>query len=269
MCAAGLALAGWVVNHGSGTSEAADAGALRAEIRRHWHGEIVTRGLQTSVAPLVSLPTRPVRIDDLTQGDLVAALHSLSVAAAVYPDGFLDRVLKRAVLAGRIRMWDSDVGGFFVGNTVAINDQGVSGQDGALFSADTFHHELSSIVRDQVLFNVSEWTANNPPGFNYPSLAAYKALLAKPPSVEGDAGLHAQGFVAAYGTTSLDNDWNTYAEKVFGHGPAFVTEIRDYPRMRAKTRQLLDVYSKLDPGFAVYFQQSGLSQAVSDAAGER
>ncbi len=262
-----MVLAGWMINHvQTGESNAA---ALRAEIGRHWHGEIVTSGLQTEIAPLVSLPTRPVVIEDLPQGATASALQSLSSAIMVYPDGFLDRMVKRVALAGRIQMWNMDVGGFFDGNTVAINDHNVSRPDGAAFSADSFHHELSSVVRNQVLFDVSEWTSNNPAGFNYLSLEAYKALLARPPSVDGDAVLHSQGFVAAYGTTSLDNDWNTYAEKVFGHGSQFATLIRDYPRMRAKTRQLLDIYTKLDSRFDAYFTQSGLRRAVSGAGGER
>ncbi len=263
MVASLMVVAGWAIDQpwirGGG-----DAGPLRAEISRVWHGEIVTSALQANIAPAVQLSGRPVLIDDLPQGDLLPALSSLYGAMAIYPAGFLDRIVKRVVLAGRIRMWNLDVGGFFNGSTVAINDASVASPDGKVFSADTFHHELSSIIRNQVLFNVSEWTADNPPGFRYLSLDAYKALLAKPPSVEGDAALHDQGFVAAYGTTSLDNDWNTYAEKVFGHGPQFAELIRRYPKMRSKTRQLLDIYAGLDQRFEAYFRQSGLRRTVSD-----
>lgn len=92
------------------------------------------------------------------------------------------------------------------------------------------------------------------------SLDDYKKTLANP---DTDA-LHRDGFVSEYGRTSLDNDWNTYAEKVFGHGPAFAAQLRAFPRMRAKTRQLLDIYEALEPGLVPYFKRTRLRAAVGE-----
>lgn len=256
-----LVAAGFVLNRQRARHGADEAQRIEHTIGTRWHGEIVTNDLQARIAPLVAQPDRPVTMTDLPGDDRNAALAALDRAMSVYPPGFLDTILHRVVLAGRIGMWGTDVGGFFNDATIALNDAGAASTAGAVFVADSFHHELSSIVRNQVLFNVGAWTSDNPPGFAYKSLADYKAILAERPSVEGDDALHAQGFVSRYGTTSLDNDWNTYAERVFGHGRSLAVLIGRFPRMRDKVRQLLDIYARLDPRFEPYFQDTGLRAA--------
>ena len=169
------------------------------------------------------------------------------------------------MLAGQITLWNIRVGGFFVTDTIALNAHDVATPGGETFLADSFHHELSSIVRDQILFNVSDLTAANPPNFTYTSFDEYKRILAQPSAVEGDDDLHARGFVSLHGTTSLDNDWNTYAERVFGHARDFAEEIGRFPKMRDKTRQLLDIYSKMDPRFEPFFAKNGLRKAADIA----
>ncbi len=258
-----LVAVGIVLNREHARDGADQARGFAHSIGTRWHGEIVTDGLQARIAPLVARPDRPVAMTDLPDSDRTAAFGALDRATSVYPPGFLDTILHRVVLAGGIEMWGTEVGGFFDGGTIALNEQGAGSAAGAGFVADSFHHELSSIVRNQVLFNVSDWTADNPPGFAYASLADYKAILAERPSVEGDDVLHEQGFVSRYGTTSLDNDWNTYAERVFGHGRDLAVQIARFPRMRDKVRQLLDIYAKLDPRFEPYFRQTGLRAATA------
>ena len=248
-----LILVGYVLNR---RTVSPDLSAVAA----YFHGQLVTQGLQPALAPLIAKPDRPVSITDLRLDLSRPAIHALGSALAVYPPGFVDRLVHRIALAGQITLWNTQVGGFFVADTIALNAHDVASSGGETFLADSFHHELSSIVRNQVLFNVSDWTANNPVGFAYASLDEYKRILAQRLPVDGDDALHAQGFVSLYGTTSLDNDWNTYAERVLGHPRDLADEIRRFPRMRDKTRQLMSVYRRLDPRFGPLFDATGLSQ---------
>lgn len=241
---------------------ASAGGDGRAVLERQYGLQLISTRLQAAVAPEVDRPDRPVRFTDLPPGDEDAALRSLGAALAVYPPGFIRRFLHRVAMAGDITVFGETAGGLFHGDMVAISYFNVRSPASAAFDTDTLHHELSSIVRDQVLFNVTSWTAANPPGFRYMSLDEYKKVLANPGSVDGDGELHRAGFVSAYGQTSLDNDWNTYAEKVFGHGRAFAREITAFPRMQKKTWQLLDTYESFDPGFAAYFKRTGLRAAA-------
>ena len=211
--------------------------------------------------------TGPTEITDLPANATQQAETALATALAIYPPGFIDKRVTRLALAGQITLWNTQVGGFFATDTIALNAHDVSTPGGETFFADSFHHELSSIIRNEILFNVSEWTAANPPNFTYASMQDYKKILTQRPSVEGDATLHAQGFVSLYGTTSLDNDWNTYAERVFGHAREHAALIEQFPKMREKTRQLLDIYGKLDPRLEQYFTTTGLRGAVRQGQG--
>jgi hypothetical protein len=254
-----LVLGGYLINR---SHTVPDTRAVTAR----FHGQLVTENLQSTIAKLVERPDRPTEIADLPADDGQKATRALAAALVVYPKGFVDKRVSRIALAGQITMWQVQVGGFFAADTIALNAHDVAAPGGETFLADSFHHELSSILRNEVLFNVSDWTADNPPGFSYASMDEYKTILLQRPPVEGDARLHAQGFVSLYGTTSLDNDWNTYAERVFGHGRDFASEIATFPRMRDKTRQLLDIYVKADPRLEIYFLAIGLRQAVSEKA---
>ena len=234
----------------------------QAAIEARYGLSILTADLQATVAAEVTRPDRPVQMTDLPARNLPAALASLRAALAVYPDGFVRQMLHRVALAGDITVYGQPAGGLFHRDMVAISDFNVDDPASASFDSDTLHHELSSIVRAHATFNVTAWEAANPPGFQYLDLAAYKKVLADPGSVDGTDALHRQGFVARYGMTSLDNDWNTYAEKVFGHGRDFSREIRRFPAMQAKTRLLIDIYLSFDQGFGPYFQQTGLASAA-------
>ncbi len=241
----------------------------KAELERSYGVVLLTQDLQRTVAPQVERPDRPVRIADLPVADTPAALRSLQAAMAVYPPGFVHRMLRRVAMAGPVSEFGLPVGGFFDGDLIAISYNNVTDPVSASFDTDTFHHELSSLVRAQVAFNVTSWTAANPPGFHYMDRQAYQRALAEAGSVDGDAALHMAGFVSAYGRTSLDNDFNTYAEKVFGHAEAFAAEITAFPRMQAKVLQLMTIYEALDDGFTAFFDRTGLTQAAAAAPESR
>jgi hypothetical protein len=251
-----LVLAGYLLNHRTADLD------TRAVTSR-FHGQLITKSLQSTVAPLVARPDRPTTLTDLPLASEQPAINGLASALAIYPPGFIDKLVHRIARAGQITMWNLEAGGFFTADMIALNAHGIALPGGATFLADSFHHEFSSIVRNQVLFNVSDWTATNPQNFSYATMEQYKRIMAQPGSVECDETLHKNGFVSLYGTTSLDNDWNTYAERVFGHPEDFAGQIKRFPRMQAKTRQMLDIYSKLDPRFERFFTTTGLRNATA------
>jgi hypothetical protein len=58
---------------------------------------------------------------------------------------------------------------------------------------------------------------------------------------------HAAGFVSDYGMSSLENDFNTYAELAMTE-PEKLKQLADqYPIIRAKTRILVQFYGRLAP----------------------
>ena len=249
---AGILLAG-----GTGTVD-----GLRREFLTRWNVRTIASGVDAVVAPRVGKPGMPVDLQDLAPDRELAALQLVRSALLVYPPGFVRRMLHEVVLSSGLTVWNEPVGGFYFDHTIAVNFAGIEDPATRGFDVDTVHHELSSIVRRQITFDVTAWEAINPSGFAYMDTSTYKATLRDAGSVEGDDALHRAGFVSRYGQTTLDNDWNTYAERVFGHGTEFAKQVARFLPMRRKTRILMDVYLSLDPGFAAYFQRTGLSQAA-------
>ena len=238
------------------------AGPLRAEIAARWGLTVLSTDLDRAIAPRVARPTMPVHLADLPSAQQPMALAVVRDALSVYPPDFVRRILREVVLAGDITVWGETTGGLYGGPMIAVNFRGIDDPASRGFDVDTVHHELSSIVRRQVSFDVTAWEAANPPGFHYMDASGYRATLADAGSVEGDEALHRAGFVSRYGQTTLDNDWNTYAERVFGHGEDLARVIATSAPMRAKTQMLLDIYLSLDPSFAAYFDRAGLIAAT-------
>ncbi len=245
-------------------SRAAAQGAAMVQAITRQDGVVPeTGGLQRALGPLIITPKRPVRLDDLDPTDTPEALAALQAALARYPPGFVHRLIDRVALAGGITFFkDTEVGGFFVPRTVAINCGGDWTAEHRAFVTRTFHHEFSSLVRLAAPLDDAAWTGRNPPGFSYLSYAEYRTILSSDRPDRGSTDLYEKGFVRSYGMTDIDNDWNTYAERIFGDGAAFAALIRDFPRMKAKTRVFLDTYQGMDPRFADYFARTGLSAAV-------
>jgi hypothetical protein len=220
---------------------------------------LVATGLQATIIPLVNRPDLTIALEDLPPDDRARAETAVAAAMHVYPPGFLHRLIDRVALAGNIQFWSNqEVGGFFFPRGIVLNCHGMD--EG--FIRRTFHHELSSLVRVATGLDETRWMAANPPGFTYLPYAQYQAMLRDGLSDQTAAPLYTQGFVRAYGKADLDDDWNTYAERVFTDGKAFAALIKDYPRMRIKTRLLLDAYAKLDPRLEGYFERTGLRQAT-------
>ncbi len=239
------------------------AQTLQNAFKQRWGVTVITSDLQREIAPLVATPSRPVQLSDLDPSADAVALNLLGKAFAVYPPGFVPRMLKTIAAASDVKVWNEEAGGFFHEAMIAVNFKGVEDPSTRGFDVDTVHHELSSIVKTQTTFDISAWERANPRDFTYMDLSGLKATLADAGSVEGDATLHEEGFVSRYGQTSLENDWNTYAERVFGHGADFASLLVKEPAMRPKARILMAVYESLDPRFHAYFERVGLSRAAS------
>jgi hypothetical protein len=215
--------------------------------------------LQVKMIPTIDRPDLSITLTDLPATDKGRAEALLSEALAVYPDGFLHRVVDRIILAGNIGFWSGqEVGGFYFDRGIAVNCRGM---EPAYITRD-IHHELSSLVRRAATPADSAWTAANPPGFHYLSMDAYRAMMRDGTSDTTGPALYAEGFVRNYGKTTLDNDYNTYAERMFSDGPAFASLIKAYPRMRAKAQLVIASYVQVDPAMAAYFERTGLQDAT-------
>ena len=233
-----------------------------SELEARLQAERVTlseTGLQAGLVPIIARPDLSMVLTDLPAEDSAAAGDALATALAVYPPGFLHRLADRVILAGNILFWSGqEVGGFYFARGIAVNCRGME----RAYIIRDIHHELSSLVRQAATPRDADWTAANPPGFTYLSYDAYRAMMRDGTSDQDGPAFYDKGFVRAYGTTTLDNDYNTYAERMFSDGPGFAALIKNYPRMQAKTRLVIASYLAVDPAMGAYFDRTGLRKAA-------
>lgn len=71
------------------------------------------------------------------------------------------------------------------------------------------------------------------------------------------------GFLSKYAETSVENDFNTYAEFVFAKPDELIKLAEHAPLIAKKLRLFIDAYSTLSPEMASIFNQSPLEAVAA------
>lgn len=109
--------------------------------------------------------------------------------------------------------------------------------------AKALHHELSSLLLGTASFPAEDWSAANEGSFRYlDNDEQVLAAVSTEQSLMGTAEVHRQGFLADYGKTTLENDFNLYAEVAMVEPERLADLASKYPRVAVKARLLRDFY---------------------------
>ncbi|HTH98432.1 MAG TPA: hypothetical protein VL574_13525 [Stellaceae bacterium] len=204
-------------------------------------------------------------VEPIAQADIVPALKLVIQALSVYPPDFVRRTMGPLVLCGDLSIDGDHVGGVTYISTIFIIVPPLDDAATRVFVRDTVHHEFSTLALSQGTLDDKAWSAANPAGFAYAIAHDANAKLEATQITEDPAGsatLHAQGFLSRYGQASIRNDFNTYADAVFGHPADLVALMLRYPRIRQKAGLFQAAYIALDPDFGGYFARVGVMAAA-------
>jgi hypothetical protein len=237
-----------------------DATALQAEIAKRWHVTIVDHGLTARIVPLVATTQRAVAMEDLSSSNETACLEAVVTAFQAYPPELVRSLVQQIALADMIEAWNIRIGGFHAPGLIALNCQNAGANED--FDVDSLHDEFAALLLAKTPIDSAAWQAFNPRDFRYGDVESYRAELRHPQGRAGDDALHRDGFVAALGLTGIDNDVQTYAERVFGHPGEFAALLRAQPAMRGKARMVMAIYLRQAPSLAAQFAASGLTGAA-------
>ncbi len=221
---------------------------------------ILDHGLGTTLVPLVQSPERSVTIEDVSAADETLCSENVSEALGHYPSVFVKALVRKVGLAGDISVWGRRVGSVQGPGFVAINCIQAPANQGREQAA--VHDALAAKVTDLSPPDWQRWERNNPSGFEYGNLDAYKAELEDPDARVLVSHLNGDGFVSRYGLLTRVSDFESYAEQAFKDGAAFAVVAREHPRMQRKLRILIDTYLALAPSLRTYFDQTGLASAA-------
>jgi hypothetical protein len=178
------------------------------------------------------------------------AIKGIERALRQYPDGFVAKLIGAIFIAGEVRIADAIAGGTIGPNWIILAAPARIGRE-SIYATSFIgvHHELSSFVIRRDPDTWQQWMQFSPPAWQYRSDPKEKigtATAAAPPP--------GTGFLSAYGSSSLENDFNVYAEKMFTEPEALSNLGRAHDLIRRKMRFVAGTYVDIDPRMADVFR---------------
>lgn len=195
--------------------------------------------------------------------ELSEALVGVNDALAVYPADLLSQLIDAVFICGELKFDGIAAAGTYGPRWLIISatpDRHLS--EGNYRSALLgVHHELSSLVYERTPHNALQWQQLMPAGWQ-PATSYQEALRDPAPKSLGPA----QGFLRSYGQTTMENDFNTYAEMLFSD-PQQMRQLAElHPKVRQKLGVVISAYLALSPELGSYFEHHQLTAYAPPAA---
>lgn len=186
--------------------------------------------------------------------DTLYVEQGLLSALSVYPKYVTKEHLNFIVLLSQLTFDTVKYGGTYIvqpprstGVYLVVPPQ-LEGIEITTFVAETFHHEFSSILLKAYPEFAQAWTSefkymysDNKGGF-----LALKNNNFKEASV---SELNEQGILSYYGASSLEEDFNTFAENILSHPKEFKMRYSKFPLIKQKAKTFINLYLKISPAF--------------------
>jgi hypothetical protein len=188
--------------------------------------------------------------------DVAISLNGIEAALQQYPSGFVAKLIKAVFIGGELRMQGELASGTAGAAWVIISaspDYGPEGLREAGFLG--LHHELSSFVLRVDPRTRLKWEEFAPVGWHFAEDAGGALRRAETTDPSPNTG-----FLDAYGATTLENDFNVYAEEMFGNPDKVAHLAREHPLIRRKLDFVMETYVAIDPELRALFRKRGLGE---------
>jgi hypothetical protein len=175
----------------------------------------------------------------------------------MYPPGFVSSLVRAIFIGGELHDHSELAGGstgpawFILAAPDSSSSEGIR-----LTNLAGVHHELSSYVL-QKAGATDEWTAFAPVDWKFTRTSEDALTQGAAPDPAPETG-----FLSAYGATTAENDFNTYAERIFTEPKALVQFACKHALIRKKLIFVLRTYIKLDARMENVFRELGIDQAL-------
>jgi hypothetical protein len=186
--------------------------------------------------------------EELAQEEVNRTARVVAAAARKYPAEVLAANLGTVYILRRLVYFGVATGGTNSRRDIYLANDGVrlGYTDQALENA--FHAEFSSILLRNFpnYLDTAAWSKANPPGFSYLGTGVEAIKDAKAGLVTTEASL-ADGFVYEYAKSSLENDFNALAKRLFNGDARFWGAAGQYSGLSNKTDLATAFYQRLHP----------------------
>jgi hypothetical protein len=200
-----------------------------------------------------------VTFDPADRGMIDASLKGIAKAFDAYPEKCLGRIIKAVFIAGKILINGTEVGGTYGQDWIFVaSPRNMPAETRQLVAELDVHHETSSFIwwRNPAL--QTAFKAQEPVGWSFQNDAAAQVARGQgaDPAIE-------TGFLSAYGATTSENDFNTYAEIIFSDPARMKDLAKKVPLIAKKVGLVLAAYIAIDPRLNETFSRTGLLEAAS------
>lgn len=171
-------------------------------------------------------------------------------ALGKYPEEVLKKNLRKVYVVESLEFYGLAYGGTNSNDVVYLSNNGVRNGYTDLFLEGSFHHEFSSILLRNWRSNLNrrDWIASNDPNTKYQGTGTEAVANGSADTRYRDSW-HEKGFLAEYGTASIEEDFNMMAEGLFTGSAQFWRAVDKFPRVRSKAKLTIDFYHSLDASF--------------------
>ncbi|MEX2243864.1 MAG: hypothetical protein WD716_08475 [Fimbriimonadaceae bacterium] len=174
-----------------------------------------------------------------------------------YPREVVTKHLRAVHFVGEMSFYGVPYGGTNSRDAVYIANRGADAGFDDAFIVSTFHHEFSSILlrNNPDRFDELAWTGANAPHARY-GTGGTQAIKDGTANTAYRAELHSAGFLNQYSTSSVEEDFNTFAEALFRGDARLWNICRQFPRVARKKDLIVAFYASLDPSLTEEFFRS-------------
>jgi hypothetical protein len=216
-------------------------------------GVLVSFAYSPSVFPS-SWQSAPINAkgEKLSASEIRRRKYVMVKALRKYPLTALRNDLKAVYFLKSMTFYDVGYGGTNSSDALYLTNSGESQGYTDLYLEQTFHHEYSSILyrNHPSLMDETGWKKANIEGFDYNDPEnGVGAIRNNESSQDLDTVLCKKGFLTQYSLSGMENDINTFAQNLFSPSEGFWKIVDQYPRIRRKTKLLIDFYNRIDTQF--------------------
>jgi len=184
----------------------------------------------------------------LAKAEVERTTRILNEAIKKYPPRVLDQELQTVyVLSDLSYRGISACGTYSAKDLYIVNDGESMGYTDAWVES-TFHHEFSSLLllHHPQYLETSAWSSVNPHSFRYGEDGVL-AIKQHRDNQECDRSLCSVGFWCEYSQSSMEDDFNILAERLFLGDATLLAMASQYPKIKRKLDLVIAFYEKLDP----------------------
>ena len=197
------------------------------------------------------------RLGMLNDRQYLEALNTLTLELRKYPPKILAGQLDHIYIGGQIESErERYTAGFFQPGSKDVylfpNVFAALNHPEGVNLAATLHHEISSLFMRAYQFDMLGFMALLPANIEY--WHDESRILENPPnSYNADEELLSSGLLTYYSQTSPENDFNTYAEKMFASPKEMSNFCNSHPLIKLKSRYVQRFYLTVSPYFKGWF----------------